>query len=73
MAVIDITFACDCGPQAVDIDKMPSPTCLSCGNARIVRHTAPAPRFRGCVTGPYAQTVDLPAVAVRLTAPEGAE
>lgn len=37
-----------------------------CGERAIAVVKAPAPRFRGHVSGPHAETLDLPAVPVSL-------
>lgn len=65
MATIEISFACGHDVQSVDVDRVPSPTCLQCGESRVARvHNVPAPRITGCASGPLVQTVALPAIAI---------
>lgn len=53
--------------QAVDVDRVTSPVCGTCGARRVARVLdAPRPTFRGHVSGPYAQRATLPPVAVAL-------
>lgn len=66
MAVIEIGFACGHDLQTVDVDKVTSPVCPQCGESRVMRVTAPAPRITGCASGPLVQTKALPAIAVPL-------
>ncbi len=67
MAVITLYFACG---HARETDGDGAATC-ACGETRIVRVDAPAPRFVGHARGPCAEYRDLPAQAVTLGAPDG--
>lgn len=51
---IRVRFACG-HEQAVDITSAVAPRCF-CGESRISRAFARAPKFTGAVTGPYAET-----------------
>ena len=65
---ITIDFAC--GHQT-EVNGEARPTCV-CGETRIVRVDAPAPRFVGHARGPCAEYRDLPAEAVSLNGePDG--
>ena len=48
-----MTFACGHQMQAESMDA--TPICPTCQERRVQRVKAPAPRFRGFVTGPCAQ------------------
>lgn len=68
MALIRLDFACG---HEVEVDGEAQPTC-ACGETRIVRVHAPAPRFVGHARGPCADYRDLPAQAVTLNGePDG--
>lgn len=61
-----VTFACGhTGTAATNVDT--PPRCV-CGETRIVRTFARAPRFVGAVTGPYADTKSVEPGTVTLTA-----
>lgn len=54
-----LILACGCTVRFVDGDV---PACATHGPQRVVRAmTMPRPRFRGAVTGPVAETVDVSA------------
>lgn len=57
-----------CGTvQPVNPDRTPSPVCGHCGSRDVAGVVdAPPPRFTGHVTGPYAETKALGAIAVNL-------
>ena len=66
MTRLQLKFACGHASQ-VDVDKTPTPICGACGCKRVAHViNAPAPRFRGVVRGPHAETVRLEAMAVNL-------
>ena len=65
---IKVQFAC--GHTLTSPDDMTHAQCPACGERRVSRVTAPAPRFRGLVDGPCATFEVLPAVPVRLTTKE---
>ena len=52
MAVILVRFRCG-HVMPIDPDKVESPRC-HCGETRVARVSAPAPRFTGAVSGPHA-------------------
>lgn len=61
---VTLLFRCGCPPTRIDPDKVTAPRCR-CGETRVARTVqAEAPRFRGCVCGPHAQTVALAPIAV---------
>lgn len=60
--MITVEFACG---HRRDVDGDSTRTCL-CGETRIARVDAPAPRFVGHARGPCADYKDLPAQAVTL-------
>ena len=55
MARVEVTLACGCTVK-VDANAGPDepPRCEVHGEDRVVRVKAPAPRFRGAVSGPLA-------------------
>ena len=55
-----------CGHAVMISDGIAVPTCPQCGEARVARVSAPAPKFRGVVLGPCAEYIDLPAKKVVL-------
>ena len=63
-----VTYACG---HTADVGENPSaaPVC-GCGETRIQRTQARAPRFRGSCSGPYAEFVNLGPATVNL-APGG--
>lgn len=65
---VRLTFACGHGQAWSDGQE---PRCEQCGERRVSRVTAPAPRFRGVCTGPSATREDLGPVPVSV-APSGA-
>lgn len=67
--MITVTYAC--GHTANVSAKGDVPPICECGERRVSRVKAPAPRFRGVCQGPSAVTVDLPAMPVSV-APGGA-
>lgn len=62
--MIAIRFAC--GHALTGPDDLATAECPVCGERRVSRVTAPAPRFVGMVTGPCARFEALPAQPVRL-------
>lgn len=63
--MIRVTFACGhTGTAATNIDTPPR---CACGETRITRTFARAPRFTGAVTGPYAETKAIEPGIVTLT------
>lgn len=65
---IAITFACGHHQDLASVGDT-APIC-ACGERRVQAVNAPAPRFRGCVLGPSAQTEPLAAQAISV-APQG--
>lgn len=65
---IRVRFACGHGVEVETGTE--TPVCATCGERRIARTTAPAPRFRGIAVGPCAEYVELPAARVALTTKE---
>ena len=65
---VRITFACGHGQAWQDGG---APICATCGERRVSRVKAPAPRFRGVCVGPSATRDALAAVPVSV-APSGA-
>jgi hypothetical protein len=63
--MISLRFAC--GHAMRGDDRMTQAQCSHCGETRVSRVMAPAPRFVGIVTGPCAEFKELPAQPVRLT------
>lgn len=63
--MISLRFACG---HAFDLDDATSaPVCPTCGERRVSRVTAPAPRFTGFCSGPSADTnLALKAVPVAI-------
>jgi DNA-directed RNA polymerase subunit RPC12/RpoP len=62
--MVTITFAC--GHRLSSANAPDQAVCPTCGDRRVSRVKAPAPRFHGTVVGPCATYEDLPAVPVRL-------
>lgn len=60
---ITIRFACGHGFSLEPTSDV-APVCPTCGERRVSRVDAPAPRFTGWVTGPSAESAPLPAVPV---------
>lgn len=69
MASITVTYACG-HTQSIGANSDTPPIC-ECGERRVSRVSAPAPRFRGICQGPSASMVALEAVPVN-AAPAGA-
>lgn len=59
-----VTFAC--GHRMRLETGIEIPQCSACGETRVARSSAPAPKFRGIAVGPCAEYVDLPAARVSL-------
>ena len=60
--MISVTFAC---AHRFDLELSDmAPECPTCGERRVSRVTAPAPRFTGWVTGPSAEPAPLPGVPI---------
>jgi hypothetical protein len=64
---VSVTFAC--GHSATVLTDGAAPQCL-CGETRVSRVKAPAPRFRGVATGPHATVQALDAMPIN-AAPDG--
>lgn len=64
MAVIAISFACGHDLQMIDVDRVPEPHCPHCGESRMARVDAPAPRITGCASGPHVTTRALEAIPI---------
>ena len=63
--MIPITFAC--GHRfSLDASVQTPPVCPTCGEHRVSRVTAPAPRFTGCCSGPSAETTALAAIPIAI-------
>lgn len=62
---IKLRFAC--GHEGTVSETAETAPVCACGETRVARTFARAPRFRGACSGPYAETVALDAVAVDLT------
>lgn len=67
MALITLYFACG---HSREVDGDGTATC-ACGETRIARVDAPAPRFIGHARGPCAEYQDLPAKPVTLGTDDG--
>lgn len=63
--MITIRFACGHGFTLAS-DPQSAPTCPTCGETRISRTTAPAPRFTGLCSGPTAETRALAAIPIAI-------
>lgn len=63
--MITVTFACGHG-FALDPSVAVAPECPTCGERRVSRVTAPAPRFTGWCSGPSAESTPLPAVPIAI-------
>lgn len=61
--MITLTFACG---HRQAWDEGGSVVCATCGERRIARTVAPAPRFRGVVVGPSATYDALPGIPVNV-------
>jgi len=62
--MIKITFAC--GHTVPVASEGAAPICPLDGEHRIRHVAAPPPTFRGQATGPYVETLALPAIPVSL-------
>lgn len=56
-----------CGHPLEWDETQPAPPVCACGDRRVSRVTAPAPRFVGVARGPSVETTPLPPVAVDLS------
>jgi hypothetical protein len=63
---MSVTATMACGHQITLADGSIAPQCPTCGEVRVSRVKAPAPRFRGMVLGPCAEFEALPAKAISL-------
>jgi hypothetical protein len=62
-----VTLKFACGHTLTTVMPPETAECPTCGDLRVSRVTAPPPRFRGTVSGPYAEYRELPPEAVRFT------
>lgn len=62
---ITVRFACGHGFN-LDAGVNSAPVCPTCGERRVSRTTAPAPRFSGCCAGPSAETLALAAIPLAI-------
>ena len=62
---IKLRFAC--GHEGTVSETATTAPVCACGETRIARTFARAPRFRGACSGPYAETVALDAAVVDVT------
>lgn len=63
--MITVRFACSHGFQIEPTSA--APECPTCGERRVSRVTAPAPRFSGWCSGPSAESAPLPAIPIPLS------
>lgn len=68
--MIRVTFACGHPAVKVPAEASDPPVCPLCQERQVRSVQAPAPRFRGFVQGPTAQTMTLDAIPVAV-APKG--
>ncbi len=66
MAVIGIAFRCGHDTQQIDVDRVPVPTCPHCGESRVLRVDAPAPRITGYGSGPHVQSKALEPIPIKV-------
>lgn len=61
--MITVRFACG---HLFEVDGSAAPTCPMCGEHRVSRVTAPAPRFTGWCSGPSADSKPLTGVPIAI-------
>jgi hypothetical protein len=63
--MINVRFACGHGFK-LDPGVSSPPVCPACGERRISRTTAPAPRFSGLCSGPSAESKVLEGIPIAI-------